>query len=243
MSFSKYLEYTGSSMLLDLHIEGSGPVTLLVRDESRSTRSTSACLEDDQCNSDENIAQIEEKCVRRVNDIQQVLGSTIGDESFDTLSMVEERKRRRRKNGQARKHPKKKLKSEIESKGKFENSMSVASSKSSLFLDSESLGSEKADDIDKSATSSDDSKQDAIDDKSSISSNKKETRHTTLEDELSQMDFIDENAATDYSGSDINSSDQEWASCSNELLDIPSSHLKLGNYTNYMFHCIVQISL
>ena len=122
-------------MLLDLHIEGSGPVTLLVRDESRSTRSTSACLEDDQCNSDENIAQIEEKCIRRVNDIQQVLGSTVGDESFDTLSMVEERKRRRRKNGQARKHPKKKLKSEIESKGKFENSMSVASSKSSLFLD------------------------------------------------------------------------------------------------------------
>ena len=85
MTFSKYLEFTGSSMLLDLHIEGSGPVTLLVRDESRSTRSTSACQEDDQCNSDENIAQIEEKCVRRVNDIQQVLGSTIGDESFDTL--------------------------------------------------------------------------------------------------------------------------------------------------------------
>ena len=222
-------------MLLDLHIEGSGPVTLLVRDESRSTRSTSACLEDDQCNSDENIAQIEEKCVRRVNDIQQVLGSTVGDESFDTLSMVEERKRRRRKNGQARKHPKKKLKSEIESKGKFEHSMSVASSKSSLFLDSESLGSEKGDYNDKLATSSDDSKQDDVDDKSSISSNKKETRHTTLEDELSQMDFIDENAATDYSGSDINSSDQEWASCSNELLDVPSSHLRLGNYTLWRF--------
>ena len=37
------------------------------------------------------------------------------------------------------------------------------------------------------------------------------------------IDFIDENAATDYSGSDINSSDQEWASCSNELLEVPHS--------------------
>merc|ERR1711976_412420 len=33
-------EHSGSSMMLDLHIEGAAPVTLLVRDESRSTRST-----------------------------------------------------------------------------------------------------------------------------------------------------------------------------------------------------------
>ena len=31
----------GSMLMLDLHIEGAAPVTLLVRDESRSTRSTS----------------------------------------------------------------------------------------------------------------------------------------------------------------------------------------------------------
>ncbi|XP_059089353.1 uncharacterized protein LOC131885344 [Tigriopus californicus] len=36
-----YEEHSNSSMLLDLHLEGSAPVTLLVRDESRSTRSTS----------------------------------------------------------------------------------------------------------------------------------------------------------------------------------------------------------
>ena len=214
-------EYTGSSMLLDLHIEGSGPVTLLVRDESRSTRSTSACMEDDQVNSDENIAQIEDKHVRRVNDIQQVLGSTVGDESFDTLSMIEERKRRRRKHSHARKQAKKKLKYEKESNEKLENSMSVSSSKSSLFLDSESIGSDKVEDIER-LSSPNDSRKENVDDRSSISSNKKETRHTTLEDELSQIDFIDENAATDYSGSDINSSDQEWASCSNELLEVPS---------------------
>ena len=34
-------------MMLDLHIEGAAPVTLLVRDESRSTRSTSVNKEDD----------------------------------------------------------------------------------------------------------------------------------------------------------------------------------------------------
>ena len=34
-------------MMLDLHIEGAAPVTLLVRDESRSTRSTSMNKEDD----------------------------------------------------------------------------------------------------------------------------------------------------------------------------------------------------
>ena len=215
-------EYTGSSMLLDLHIEGSGPVTLLVRDESRSTRSTSACMEDDQVNSDENIAQIEDKRVRRVNDIQQVLGSTVGDESFDTLSMIEERKRRRRKHSHARKQAKKKMKYDKEPNGKLENSMSVSSSKSSLFLDSESIGSEKVEDIERLSSSLNDSKKENVEDRSSISSNKKETRHTTLEDELSQIDFIDENAATDYSGSDINSSDQEWASCSNELLEVPS---------------------
>ena len=33
--------------MLDLHIEGAAPVTLLVRDESRSTRSTSVNKEDD----------------------------------------------------------------------------------------------------------------------------------------------------------------------------------------------------
>ena len=109
-------------MLLDLHIEGSGPVTLLVRDESRSTRSTSACMEDDQVQSDENIANIEEKCVRRVNHIQEAFGSTVGDESFDTLSMIQERKRRRRKHSMAKKQAKKKLRS-VESNGKFENSL------------------------------------------------------------------------------------------------------------------------
>ena len=128
------IEYTGSSMMLDLHIEGSGPVTLLVRDESRSTRSTSGCMEDDRSNhgiSDENIAKIEDKCVRHVSNIQQALGSTIGDESFDTLSMIQERKRRRRKHSQTRKKNKKKLKCDHNSKGKLEDSMSVSSSKSS----------------------------------------------------------------------------------------------------------------
>ena len=218
-------------MLLDLHVEGSGPVTLLVRDESRSTRSTSGCLEDDRSNhgiSDENIAQIEGKCVREVNNIGQVLGSTIGDESFDTLSMIQERKRRRRRHSHNKKNAKKKLKCDNDSKGKLENSMSVSSSKSSLFLDSFPSESEKGDDIDKFSSSSDESKHENIDDKSSISSNKNETRPLTLEDELSQLDFIDENAATDYSGSDINSSDQEWVSCSNELLEVPPSYLKQG---------------
>ena len=133
----------------------------------------------------------------------------------------------------AKKHAKKKLRS-VESNGKFENSGSVSSSKSSLFLDSESLGSEKGNDDDRLCSSSESSVQDIDDEKSSLSSNKKETRHTTLEDELSQMDFIDENAATDYSGSDINSSDQEWVSCSNDLLDIPTSHLKKGKDFVYM---------
>ena len=35
-------------MMLDLHIEGAAPVTLLVRDESRSTRSTSFNREEDE---------------------------------------------------------------------------------------------------------------------------------------------------------------------------------------------------
>ena len=34
-------DHSDSSMVLDLHVEGAGPITLLVRDESRSTRSTS----------------------------------------------------------------------------------------------------------------------------------------------------------------------------------------------------------
>ena len=34
-------------MMLDLHIEGAAPVTLLVRDESRSTRSTSVNRDED----------------------------------------------------------------------------------------------------------------------------------------------------------------------------------------------------
>ena len=37
-------------MMLDLHIEGAAPVTLLVRDESRSTRSTSMNKDDDDLN-------------------------------------------------------------------------------------------------------------------------------------------------------------------------------------------------
>lgn len=36
-------------MMLDLHIEGAAPVTLLVRDESRSTRSTSMNRDEDEC--------------------------------------------------------------------------------------------------------------------------------------------------------------------------------------------------
>ena len=42
-----FSDQSGSSMMLDLHIEGAAPVTLLVRDESRSTRSTSVNKEDD----------------------------------------------------------------------------------------------------------------------------------------------------------------------------------------------------
>ena len=42
MAFSEqYQDHETGSLMLDLHIEGAAPVTLLVRDESRSTRSTS----------------------------------------------------------------------------------------------------------------------------------------------------------------------------------------------------------
>ena len=42
MAFSEqYQDHETGSLMLDLHIEGAVPVTLLVRDESRSTRSTS----------------------------------------------------------------------------------------------------------------------------------------------------------------------------------------------------------
>ena len=59
------------------------------------------------------------------------------------------------------------------------------------------------------------------------------TRHTTLEDELSQFDYIDEHAATDCSGSDINSDEQEWASCSNDNLELPSRQgIMLPNFIN-----------
>ena len=42
-----FTDHSGSTMMLDLHIEGAAPVTLLVRDESRSTRSTSFNKDDD----------------------------------------------------------------------------------------------------------------------------------------------------------------------------------------------------
>ena len=42
LAFSEqYQDHETGSLMLDLHIEGAAPVTLLVRDESRSTRSTS----------------------------------------------------------------------------------------------------------------------------------------------------------------------------------------------------------
>lgn len=50
-AFSHFSEHSGSSMMLDLHIEGAAPVTLLVRDESRSTRSTSFNREEDELSS------------------------------------------------------------------------------------------------------------------------------------------------------------------------------------------------
>ena len=136
----EFSEYTGSSMLLDLHIEGSAPVTLLVRDESRSTRSTSGYLEDDKSvagNSNENLSNIKDSSKPRVED------TIMGDDSFDNLSITREKKRRSEIQAHSRKHKKKKIKRDEESRDFLEASMSVSSSKSSLFLDSE--GSEKAD--------------------------------------------------------------------------------------------------
>ena len=140
-----FSEYTGSSMLLDLHIEGSAPVTLLVRDESRSTRSTSGYLEDDKSvagNSNENLSNIKDSFKPRVEDTE---GNSMimGDDSFDNLSITREKKRRSEIQSHSRKHKKKKIKRDEESRDFLEASMSVSSSKSSLFLDSE--GSEKGD--------------------------------------------------------------------------------------------------
>ena len=140
-----FSEYTGSSMLLDLHIEGSAPVTLLVRDESRSTRSTSGYLEDDKSvagNSNENLSNIKDSSKPRVEDTK---GNSMimGDNSFDNLSINQEKKRRAEIQAHPRKQKKKKIKRDEESTDFLEASMSVSSSKSSLFLDSE--GSEKAD--------------------------------------------------------------------------------------------------
>ena len=50
-------------------------------------------------------------------------------------------------------------------------------------------------------------KQPQIDD--SVDNEEEPTRHTTLAEELDQLEYIDENAATDKSCSDIASSDQE----------------------------------
>ena len=59
------------------------------------------------------------------------------------------------------------------------------------------------------------------------------TRHTTLEDELSHFDFIDDHAATDCSDSDIHS-DQELApTFSNDMLDIPCSFSRPGKDNIY----------
>ena len=107
-----FSEYTGSSMLLDLHIEGSAPVTLLVRDESRSTRSTSGYLEDDKSvagNSNENLSNIKDSSKPRVEDTK---GNSMimGDDSFDNLSINREKKRRAEIQAHPRKQKKKKIK-------------------------------------------------------------------------------------------------------------------------------------
>ena len=175
-------------MLLDLHIEGSAPVTLLVRDESRSTRSTSGYMEDDksvQGYSEDNHAHLEEKN-KRFHNISQGLHATVGDDSFDPFSNNQEKKRRAKKNNHVKKHAKKKFKGGAEMKGDLETSMSVSSSKSSLFLDSfhsesEKGGSKGKDGLaskheSKSCCSSDESRNDSEDDKSSNSSNKREIK-------------------------------------------------------------------
>ena len=60
------------------------------------------------------------------------------------------------------------------------------------------------------------------------------TKHTTIADELSQLDFIDENAATDCSGSDINS-DQEFITCSNDFLEVPVSYTAKQGITHPIY--------
>jgi hypothetical protein len=182
-------EYTGSSMLLDLHIEGSAPVTLLVRDESRSTRSTSGYMEDDksvQGHSEENLARLEAKNQRKFHNVSQRLHTSIGDDSFDTFSNNQEKKRRAKKHNDAKKHAKKKFQGGAEIKGDLETSMSVSSSKSSLFLDSfhsesEKGGSKSKEGLvskheSKSCCSSDESRNDSEDGKSSNSSNKRQSK-------------------------------------------------------------------
>ena len=131
-------------MLLDLHIEGSAPVTLLVRDESRSTRSTSGCPEDDQ-KSEENLAHLGARPKRRVHNVHQVLDSTIGDDSFDVVSMTQETKRRKNKHSHPTKPKKKKINCDEVTSGDLEASVSISSSRSSLFLDSFHSVSEKGD--------------------------------------------------------------------------------------------------
>ena len=119
-------------MLLDLHIEGSAPVTLLVRDESRSTRSTSGNLEDEKSvdgNSAENLTPLETKPKRKTHKVQQGHGNAVADDSYDNSVVNQGKKVRTKKH---RKQFKETSPDDVEAGEGIGKSMSVSSSKSSL---------------------------------------------------------------------------------------------------------------
>ena len=79
-----------NSMQLDLHVEGCGPVTLLVRDESRSTRSTSG-------NRDSNTTRSHSKSPKQ-SPLRELLSVEKEEETLvkrDSLKVTEETRRKR----------------------------------------------------------------------------------------------------------------------------------------------------
>ena len=122
-------------MLLDLHIEGSAPVTLLVRDESRSTRSTSGNMEDEKSigNSEEHLISADTKPKRKKHTQQG--DRNVAEDSSDNLLLDQEKQKRARKRNHSRRHTSEIPKPDFHT-GETGNSISSSSSKSSLFLDS-----------------------------------------------------------------------------------------------------------
>ena len=135
-------------MLLDLHIEGSAPVTLLVRDESRSTRSTSGGNLDDENRFAENFDNGDDKLgdtislSKKRKHIQQHQTSRAATEEYEIFSASHARQKCHK-----RKHSKTGSKTQTNmawkdqqntNNGKLAigHSQSLSSSKSSLSLDS-----------------------------------------------------------------------------------------------------------